>query len=140
MPVSGEMRLRQLILAVVALGGIWVGIAVQQDDQHAPVRAAFAAGPAPPDFPAPKQPKLVRVPGLNRPASLTPIAVKAPPQPYVHHAAPKAARPAKTHRLKTKRAQQTQPSGVEPIPEDTRDYAESPPPPLEPLEITNVQV
>ena len=39
------MRLRQLILAVVALGGIWVGITVQQGDQRAPVRAAFAAGP-----------------------------------------------------------------------------------------------
>lgn len=134
------MRLRQLILAVVALGGIWVGIAVQQDDQRAPVRAAFAAGPTPPDFPGPKQPKLVRVPGLNRPASVTPIAVKAAPRPSVHHAASKPTRPAKAHRPRVKPAQRTQPSGVEPIPEDTRDYAESPPPPLEPLEITNVKV
>src|SRR3954470_8805861 len=106
MPLSGEMRLRQLILAVVALGGIWVGITVQQDDQRAPVRAALAAGPTPPDFPAPKQPKLVRVPGLNRPASATPIAVKVAPQPYVHSAGAKATKPAKLHRAKRKTSRQ----------------------------------
>ena len=135
------MRLRQLILAVVALGGIWVGITVQQGDQRAPVRAVFAGGPTPPDFPAPKQPKLVRVPGLSRPASATPIAVKAAPRPYMHSAGAKASKPAKVHHAKTKPSRQRlQPSGTELVPEDTRDYAESPPPPLEPLEITNVQV
>jgi hypothetical protein len=135
------MRLRQLILAVVALGGIWVGITVQQRDPHAPVRAAFAAGPTPPDFRAPKQPKLVRVPGLNRPASATPIAVKAAPRPYLHSAGAKAPKPAKVHRARTKPSRQRpQPSGTELVPEDTRNYAESPPPPLEPLEITNVQI
>src|SRR4029450_12281567 len=106
MPMSGEMRLRQLILAVVALGGIWVGITVQQRDQHAPVRAAFAAGPTPPDFRAPEQPKLVRVPGLNRPASATPIAVKAAPRPYLHSAGAKAPKPAKVHRARTKPSRQ----------------------------------
>src|SRR4051794_6444518 len=83
MPVSGEMRLRQLILALIALAGIWVGVVVQRA-HHAPARAAFTAGPTPPDFPAPHTAKLVHVPGLNRPVSATPIVVKAVPRPYVH--------------------------------------------------------
>src|SRR5919198_749776 len=82
MPTSGEMRLRQLILALVALAGIWVGVYVQRQ-HHAPARASLAAGPIPPDFPAPKAPaapKLIHVPGLNRPVSATPIRVKPAPQ------------------------------------------------------------
>jgi hypothetical protein len=135
------MRLRQFILAVVALGGIWLGISIQQGDRGAPARVPFAAGPTPPDFPAPKQPKLIRIPGLARPASPTPIAVKAAPRRDTPAAAAKPKRPRKTHRLKPKRLRQlVKPSGTELVPEDTRDYAESPPPPLEPLEITNVQV
>jgi len=139
--MSGEMRLRQVILAVVALGGIWIAIALQHSGQRAPERAPFAAGPAAPDFPAPQKPKLIRVPGLARPASVAPIAVKTrPARPTVRTVAAKA-KPTKTHHVKTKSPRQrSEPSGTEQIPEDTRDYAETPPPPLEPLEITNVQV
>jgi hypothetical protein len=128
------MRLRQLILALIALTAIWIGVYVQRS-HHAPARGAFAAGPTPPDFPAPK---LVRVPGLNRPAAATPIVVKAAPQPYVH-ATRGAPAPAKTLRAKAKPAAKPA-SGTEIVDEDTRDYAESPPPPLEPLAISNVQV
>jgi len=39
-----------------------------------------------------------------------------------------------------KPAKQAQSSGTEPVPQDTRDYAETPPPPLEPLGISNIQV
>ena len=115
------MRLRQLILALIALAGIWVGVVMERSHQgHAP--AVFSAGPAPPDFPAPAVPKLVHVPGLSRPASATRIAAKVAPRPYVR---PKPA---------------AGPSGLEAAADDSRNYAEAPPPPLDPLEITNVQV
>ena len=135
------MRLRQVILAVVALGGICVGIAIQQSGQRAPARAPFAALPAAPDFPAPQKPKLIRVPGLARPAAAAPIAVKTrPARPSVHTVVAKA-KPTKRRHVKTKSSRpRSEPSGTEVIPEDTRDYADTPPPPLEPLEITNVQV
>jgi hypothetical protein len=128
------MRLRQLILALIALSAIAVGVYVQRS-HHTHTRAALGAGPTPPDFPAPEHPRLVRVPGLNRPASATPIVVKAAPRPYVHGTGG-TAKPKLVRRAKRARPQ----SGTETVPEDTRDYAESPPPPLEPLAITNVQV
>src|SRR6266545_5917931 len=137
MPISGEMRLRQLILALIALTAIWVGVYMQRT-HHAHARAAFTAGPTPPDFPAPQHAKLVRSPGLKRPVSATPIVVQAAPQPYVHGTGgtPKLV---KTVRAKRKRAAKPA-SGTEIVDEDSRDYAESPPPPLEPLAIDNVQV
>jgi len=132
------MRLRQLILALVALAGIWVGVYLERG-HRAPERAAFTAGPAPPDFPAPPKtgPKLVRVPGLKRPASATPIAVRQAPRPYVHAAGGSA--PKRVHR--THRTKSTpRPSQLDQQEVDTRNYAETPPPPLDPLAITNVQV
>ncbi len=131
------MRLRQLILALIALTAIWVGVYMQRT-HHVHARAAFTAGPTPPDFPAPQHAKLVRIPGLKRPVSATPIVVKAAPQPYVHGTGgtPKLV---KTVRAKRKRAAKPA-SGTEIVDEDSRDYAESPPPPLEPLAIDNVQV
>ena len=45
------MRLRQLILAVVALGGIWIGINVQQGDQRAPSGRRSPLVRLLPDFP-----------------------------------------------------------------------------------------
>jgi len=136
------MRLRQLILALIALAGIWVGVVVQRS-HHGPARAAFSAGPAPPDFPAPPaKPKLVHVPGLSRPAAATPIAVKAAPRPYVHAPGGSAAKPKPTRRqhvhVRPKPAQQ--PSSIEAAPDDSRNYTEAPPPPLDQLEITNIQV
>ena len=73
MPSSGELRLRTLILALTALGGIWIALVIQRT--HPAPAAAFASGPQPADFPAPK---LVRVPGLNRPVAATPIANVSP--------------------------------------------------------------
>src|SRR5215216_153963 len=140
MPFSGEMRLRQLILALIALCSIWAGVYVERS-QHAPARAAFTAGPAPPDFPAPQQQtKLVRVPGLKRPVAATPIVVKAAPQQYVH-ASGRTAKTVKTIRAKAKAKPASKPaSGTELVDEDRRNYAEAPPPPLEPLAIENIQV
>jgi hypothetical protein len=130
------MRLRQLILALVALVSIWAGVYVQRS-RHDQVRATFAAGPTPPDFAAPHDGKLVRVPGLKRPASATPIVVKPASRPSVH-ATGGTAQPVRAPRAKARPA--SKPASVEPVEEDTRDYAESPPPPLEPLAISNVQV
>ena len=73
MPSSGDLRLRTFILALTALGGIWIALVIQRT-HHVPA-AAFASGPQPADFPAPK---LVRVPGLNRPVAATPIANASP--------------------------------------------------------------
>jgi hypothetical protein len=130
------MTLRQLILALIALSGIWLGVYVQRSHQHGSARSAFTVGPTPADFPAPKRAPLIRVPGLKRPVSATPIVVKPAPQPYVHAAGGMAPKPVKARPAKVK----PQPSGTEIVDEDTRNYAESPPPPLEPLAITNVQV
>ena len=142
MPLSGEMRLRQLILALIALAGIWVGVVVQRS-HHGPARAAFSAGPAPPDFPAPPaKPKLVHVPGLSRPAAATSIAVKAAARPYVHAPGGSAAKPkpTRTHHVHVRPKPAQQPSGIEAAPDDSRNYTEAPPPPLDQLEITNIQV
>jgi hypothetical protein len=141
MPTSGELRLRALILALVALGGIWIGVFIQRS-QSSPLKAVtFAAGPRPVKVPAQK---LVHVDGLDRPAAAKPVAARTTPRvrpntriparqtpnvpavvtPVARKHAPKPAMPPKT----------------EPIPEDNRSAAESPPPPLEPLAISNVQV
>jgi len=142
------MRLRQLILALVALGGIWLGVSVQHREQHAPQGARFSAGPTPPDFPAPAQPKskptskpkLVHVPGLSRPAAATPIVVRTTrSRPARSGIIAVHTRP-RTHRAKSGSVTAPEPSGTDAVPGDARDYAESPPPPLDPLEITNVQV
>jgi hypothetical protein len=132
------MRLRQLILALIALAGIWVGV-VMQRSHHGHARAAFAAGPTPPDFPAPAKPKLIKVPGLKRPASATPIVVRIAPRPYVHRPVP-VARPARTRHVHAKPKPAEEPTGIVAAPDDSRNYAETPPPPLDPLAITNVQV
>jgi len=139
------MRLRQLILAVFALAGIWVGLAVQHA-RRAPASAAFTAGPAAPDFPAPApaaqpvHPKLVRVPGLKRPAAAVPIAVKVAPRPYVHAPGGAAAKPTRVRRAHVKPTPVDEPTAIEAAPDDSRNYAEAPPPPLDPLAISNVQV
>ncbi len=129
------MRLRQLVLALIALSGIWVGVFVQR--QHQAPAGSFAAGPTPPDFPAPK---LVHVKGLDRPVSPTPIVRATRPQVRVTPRRPSIPAPrAKPHARRTKPAH-TPPSEIEPIQEDGRSYAEAPPPPLEPLEISDAHV
>jgi len=69
------MRLRQIILALIALAGIWAGVLIQRS-HHGPVRA-FVAGPPSPGFAAPK-PKLLHVRGLNRPVASAPIVKVTP--------------------------------------------------------------
>src|SRR5256886_17143229 len=73
MPTSGELRLRTFILALIALGGIWIALVIQRT--HPVPAAAFASGRQPADFPTPK---LVRVPGLNRPVAAPPVANASP--------------------------------------------------------------
>src|SRR5437867_3360164 len=75
MPSSGELRLRTLILALVALGGIWIGLVIQRSHGTPPTAVAFAAGPRPAVLPARK---LVHVAGLNRPVAVTPVASVTP--------------------------------------------------------------
>src|SRR2546430_16910492 len=81
MPMSGEMRLRQIMLALIALSGVWIAVLIQRT-HHAPL-SAIAAG-----APAISSPKIVHVPGLKRPASVTPIVR---PTPRRHAAIPAAA-------------------------------------------------
>ena len=75
MPSSGELRLRTLILALIALGGIWIGLVIQRSHGTPPTAVAFAAGPRPADLPASK---LVHVAGLSRPAAVTPVGSVTP--------------------------------------------------------------
>jgi hypothetical protein len=130
------MRLRQIIMALVALAGIWVGVLIQRS-HDAPARS-FAAGPQPPDFPAAK---LMKVAGLSRPASATPI-VKASARPTVSEPAPEAPAPKVEARLAESTAPEEPEKGSDTIliPDDSRSPAVAPTPPLEPLEITDAQV
>jgi hypothetical protein len=133
--MSGELRLRQIILALIALSGIWVGVLIQRShDMPAP---SFAAGSQPPDFPAAK---LVHVAGLSRPASPTPI-VRATPRPAVAKPAPRTPKPKVEVRL-VESAPPEQPEATDTIliPDDARTPAVTPTPPLEPLAITDAQV
>jgi hypothetical protein len=140
MPSSGDLRLRTLILALTALGGIWIALVIQRT--HPVPAAAFASGPQPADFPAPE---LVRVPGLNRPVAATPLAnasrrvrpftrvpTKQTPDVHVSLAA------GKTTGRTTKSGAAASATVVVPI--DSRSSAVASTPPLEPLEISDPQV
>src|SRR5689334_4361131 len=126
MPSSGELKLRTLILALVALGGVWIGVFIQRSHTAPPTAVVFAAGPQPADVPAPK---VVRVPGLSRPATVRPMPSATPRvRPFTRvptrqtpdlrmHSHPAAQRP----------ASKPGPPKTEPVPEDNRSAAESPP-------------
>ncbi len=134
MPSSGELRLRTLILALTALGGIWIALVIQRS-HHVPA-AAFASGPQPADFPAPK---LVRVPGLNRPVSAAPAADVSPRvRPFTR--VPTKQTPDVQVRLAVAKPAKPAPSTTVVVPQQDRSYAETPPPPLEPLAISDAQV
>ena len=137
MPSSGELRLRTFILALTALGGIWIALVIQRS-HHAPA-AAFASGSQPADFPAPK---LVRVPGLNRPVAATPVANVSPRvRPFTR--VPTKQTPDAQLRLAAgapAKAGRHAPSATVVVPQQDRSYAETPPPPLEPLAISDAQV
>src|SRR5437763_6907167 len=141
MPISGEMRLRQLIFALIALASIWVGVVAQRSHHTSHRATAFTAGPTPPDFSAPKrQARLVHVPGLKRPAAASPIVVSERVQPYVHASggAPKVT--PKTVRLKHAKPAEQPSDTTAVVDEGSRLAADTPPPPLEPLAISDVQV
>jgi hypothetical protein len=140
MPSSGDLRLRTLILALTALGGIWIALVIQR--AHPVPAAAFASGPQPADFPAPK---LVRVPGLNRPVAAAPIANASPRvRPFTR--VPTKQTPdvqvslavGKTTGKTTKSGAAASATVVVPI--DSRSAAVASTPPLEPLEIADTQV
>jgi len=136
MPSSGELRLRTLILALTALGGIWIALVIQRT-HHAPA-AASASGAQPSGYPAPK---LVRVPGLKRPAAAAPVAASPRVRPFTRvptKQTPDA--PAPLAAPKPAKLAKPAPSTTEVVPQPDRSYAESPPPPLEPLAISDAQV
>ena len=140
MPSSGDLRLRTLILALTALGGIWIALVIQRT--HPVPAAAFASGPQPADFPSPE---LVRVPGLNRPVAAKPranvsprvrpftrVPTKQTPDVQVSLAA------GRTTGKTTKSGAAASATVVVPI--DSRSSAVASTPPLEPLEIADAQV
>jgi hypothetical protein len=135
MPSSGELRLRTLILALTALGGIWIALVIQRT--HPVPAAAFASGPQPADFAAPK---LVRVPGLNRPVAATPIANVSPRvRPFTR--VPTKQTPDVQIRLAAAgKPAEPAASATQVVPQDNRSYADTPAPPLEPLQISDAQV
>jgi hypothetical protein len=130
------MRLRQLILALIALAGIWVGVLVQRS-QHAPAPLVLGPGPQRPDS-ADRPQQLIRVAGLERPVSAVPI-VK--PTPYVHVATPAPAqRPHRRPRAVDNPPAELAAGDTEAVPDNHRSYADTPPPPVEPLTISDAQV
>jgi hypothetical protein len=133
MPSSGELRLRTLILALTALGGIWIALVIQRS--HPVPAAAFASGSQPADFPAPE---LVRVPGLNRPVAATPIANVSRVRPFTR--VPTKQTPDTQVRVAAGKPAEPAPSTTEVVPQSDRSSAETTPPPLEPLAISDAQV
>lgn len=132
------MRLRQIVLALIALSAVWAGVFIQR--QHQAPAGAFSAGPTPPDFPAP--PKLIHVEGLKRPVAATPIVRAEKPRPQVRIKPHRRTTPRPNAHRRSQRLKPAQapPSQLEPVQDDGRSYAESPPPPLEPLAISDAQV
>jgi hypothetical protein len=124
------MRLRQIILALIALSGVWIAVLIQRS-HHAPA-STLAVG-------TPTMPKVVHVPGLKRPAAVTPI-VRPTPRRHLHPSVPAPVKPAKRVRAHVKAKPAEAPSKTIVIPESTRSYAETPDVPVEPLEISDAQV
>ncbi|MBA3733904.1 MAG: hypothetical protein H0W90_01710 [Actinobacteria bacterium] len=132
------MRLRTLILALIALGGIWIALVIQRG--HDAPAASFAAGPQPADF-AP--PQLVQVKGLNRPVAATPVANVSPRvKPFTRVPTKQTpdvqilADPPKPE----PHVQTTKAPAIEVVPEKGRSYTETATPPLEALAISDAHV
>ena len=140
MPTSGDLRLRTLILALTALGGIWIALVIQRT--HPVPAAAFASGSQPADFPAPK---LVRVPGLNRPVAAAPVANASPRVRPFTRVPTKQTPDVRVSLAVGKTTGKTTRSGAAAsatvvVPIDSRSSAVASTPPLEPLEIADAQV
>jgi hypothetical protein len=134
------LRLRTLTLALTALGGIWIALVIQR--AHPVPATAFASGPQPADFPAPK---LVRVPGLNRPVAAAPMANASPRVRPFTRVPTKQTPDVKVSLAVGKTTGKTTKSGAAAsatvvVPIDSRSSAVASTPPLEPLEIADVQV
>jgi hypothetical protein len=137
MPSSGELRLRTLILALIALGGIWIGVFIQRGHRAPPTAVVFAAGPQQVGVPSPK---LVHVGGLSRPAAVRPVPNSTPRVRPFTRVPTRQTPDVRVEPVARKPASEPAPPKTAPIPDDNRSAAESPPPPLEPLAISNVQV
>jgi hypothetical protein len=140
MPSSGDLRLRTLILALIALGGIWIALVIQRT--HPVPAAAFASGHQPADFPAPK---LVRVPGLNRPVAAAPVADASPRVRPFTRVPTKQTPDVQVSLAAGRTTGKTTKSGAAAsatvlVPIDNRSAAVASTPPLEPLEIADTQV
>ena len=130
------MRLRQIILALITLSGVWLAVFIQRV-QETPL-AASTAGPQLSDLAAPE---LRKVPGLHRPVSATPIVRPLSPQTISSPAAVRPARPAtRRPQRRAERPAKETPERTVVIAEDTRIAATAPAPPLEPLAIADPQV
>ena len=137
MPSSGELRLRTLILALIALGGIWIALVIQR--AHPAPATAFASGSQPADLAAPK---LVRVPGLNRPVAATPIANVAPRVRPFTRVPTKQTPDAQIRVAAARPTETTHPvaaGATVVVPVDSRSAAVAATPPLEALEISDPQ-
>ena len=140
MPSSGDLRLRTFILALIALGGIWIALVIQRT--HPVPAAAFASGPQPADFPAPK---LVRVPGLNRPVAAAPVANASPRVRPFTRVPTKQTPDVQVSLAAGRTTGKTTKSGAAAsatvqVPIDNRSAAVASTPPVEPLEIADAQV
>jgi hypothetical protein len=84
----------------------------------------------------------VRVPGLNRPVAATPIASVAPRVRPFTRVPTKQTPDVKVRLVAAKRTKPIAPqqAATVVVPQDDRSYAETPPPPVEPLEISNAEV
>jgi hypothetical protein len=132
------MRLRQLMLALIALSGVWIAVLIERTHQE-PTSVVAAGGPRVADF---KPSDLKRVPGLSRPVAIKPMPeplgrphVATPaPAPHPKVATPK---PAVGPHVKTR---EQAPAKTVLIPEDSRSAAVTPTPPVEALAIADPQV
>ncbi len=135
------MRLRQLILALVALAGIWVGVDVQHHRRHGGAPAAPIAAARPAELPARRKskPKLIKDPAPRRPVSSKPVAVRVSARSSMRGPRATTARAARRRHVQVgARPARQRPASVA-TSDDSRSYAEAPPP-HEPLQITDVQV
>jgi hypothetical protein len=131
------MRLRQLVLALIALTGACGAVLMHRSHEPSALPMAVAA------VPQPATPtvglRVRRIPGLERPAAALPI-VESSAGVHVRTPAPRPARRPAKQRATKHEASGSTPGSTAVIPQDTRVAAVTPPPGLEPLAIHDAQV